>query len=74
MTPKRQDQKQDGECAFERQIAFYLSFEKGIQKLNDDEQLLVYRAISRYFLFGELPELTGFAAMVWELIYPALNK
>ena len=59
----------------ERQVfPFYLSFEKGIQQLNDDDQLVVYRAISRYSLFGEEPKLEGFAAMAWSFIYPILQK
>lgn len=59
----------------ERQsFTFYLSFEKGIQALKNADQLLVYRAISRYSLFGEKPALRGFALMVWELILPTLEK
>ena len=53
---------------------FYQSFENGIQHLADNEQLQVYRAISRYSLSGEIPQLTGYAAMAWELIFPVLNK
>ena len=59
----------------ERQsFTFYLSFEKGIQHLSDKEQLLVYRAISRYSLYGEEPTLQGAAAMAWEFIQPILKK
>lgn len=59
----------------ERQsFTFYLSFEKGIQHLSDKEQLLVYRAISRYSLYGEEPTLQDAAAMAWEFIQPILRK
>lgn len=59
----------------ERQsFPFYLSFEKGIQKLTDEDQLTVYRAISRFSLFGEEPKLEGFAAMAWSFIFPILEK
>lgn len=55
-------------------FTFYLSFEKAISKLDDNNQLIVYRAISRYSLFGEIPQVDGFAAIAWELIKPILDK
>lgn len=55
-------------------FTFYLSFEKAIEHLTDADQLLLYRAISRFSLFGEEPTLSGFAAMGWELIKPILVK
>lgn len=55
-------------------FTFYLSFEKAISKLDDNNQLIVYRAISRYSLFGEIPHVDGFAAIAWELIKPILDK
>ena len=55
-------------------FTFYLSFEKAIEHLSDADQLLLYRAISRFSLFGEEPTLSGFAAMGWELIKPILVK
>ncbi len=55
-------------------FTFYLSFEKAIEHLTDADQLLLYRAISRFSLFGEEPKLEGFAAMGWELIKPILVK
>ena len=55
-------------------FTFYLSFEKAIEHLTDADQLLLYRAISRFSLFGEEPTLSGFAAMGWELIKPILEK
>lgn len=60
----------------ERQsFTFYLSFEKAISKLNDGDQLTIYRAIARYSLLGEEPtNLQGFASMVWDLLEPTLRK
>lgn len=55
-------------------FTFYLSFEKAISRLDDNNQLIVYRAISRYSLFGEIPQVDGFAAIAWELIKPILDK
>ena len=55
-------------------FTFYLSFEKAISRLDDKNQLSVYRSISRYSLFGENPEVDGLAAIAWELIKPILDK
>lgn len=55
-------------------FTFYKSFEDGIQHLEDTEQLQVYRAISRYSLFGEEPNLSGHTAMAWAFIFPILKK
>ena len=55
-------------------FTFYLSFERAIARLDDANQLLVYRAVSRYSLFGEAPQVDGLAAVAWELIKPILDK
>lgn len=56
-------------------FTFYLSFEKAISKLEDSDQLTIYRAIARYSLFGEEPtNLTGFAQLAWDLLEPTLKK
>lgn len=55
-------------------FTFYKSFEDGICHLSDAEQLQVYRAISRYSLFGERPVLDGYAGMAWAFIEPILRK
>ncbi|MBQ8865134.1 MAG: hypothetical protein IJ020_03225 [Bacteroidaceae bacterium] len=62
--------------AVQRQsFTFYLSFEKAISKLEDGDQLTIYRAIARYSLFGEVPNnLTGFAQLAWDLLEPTLRK
>lgn len=62
--------------AVQRQsFTFYLSFEKAISKLEDGDQLTIYRAIARYSLFGEVPNnLTGFALLAWDLLEPTLRK
>lgn len=38
---------------------FYKSFYQGIEELDDKAQLEMYRAITRYGLFGEEPNFTG---------------
>lgn len=60
----------------ERQFTpFFVSFEEAINDLDDkDVQLSLYRAIVRYGLYGEVPELSGIAATLWRLILPALQS
>lgn len=55
-------------------FTFYLSFERAISNLDDKNQLIVYRSISRYSLFGEEPQVEGLALVAWELIKPILEK
>ncbi len=66
----------NNEQAEEREyFPFYLSFEKAISNLDEKDQLLIYRAIARYSLFGEEPpQLERFARATWELLLPILNK
>lgn len=53
---------------------FLVSFEEAIDDLADGAaQLSLYRAIVRYGLYGEIPELTGIAATLWRLIFPVLR-
>ncbi len=65
-----------GDNSEQRQsFTFYLSFEKAISKLEDTDQLTIYRAIARYSLFGEEPKnLDGFAQLAWDLLEPTLKK
>ena len=60
----------------ERQFTpFFVSFEEAINDLDDkDMQLSLYRAIVRYGLYGEVPELSGIAGTLWRLILPALQS
>lgn len=54
---------------------FFKSFEEAINDLEDERtQLKLYRAIVRYGLYGETPELDGLAATLWKLIYPNLRN
>ncbi len=54
---------------------FFKSFEEAINDLEDEKtQLKLYRAIVRYGLYGEVPELDGLAATLWKLIYPNLRN
>lgn len=57
-------------------IPFYDSFEKTIDKLeNETEQLDLYRAIVRFGLYGEEPKrLTGLANLLWEAFRPTIEK
>ena len=59
----------------QRTFRFYLSFEQVISELGEGDQLKLYKAISRYGLFGEQPQgLTGIAAACWTLIEAVLRK
>lgn len=40
-------------------FTFYISFEEALSCLDDHEELVMRRAISRYALYGETPDLTG---------------
>ena len=40
-------------------FTFYISFEEALSCLDDHEELIMRRAISRYALYGETPNLTG---------------
>lgn len=53
---------------------FFRSFEDAISDLDDANQLVLYRAITRYGLYGKEPALTGLAATMWKLIYPNLRN
>lgn len=63
------------ELTEQRTFRFYLSFEQVISELEEQDQLKLYKAISRYGLFGEQPQdLTGLAAACWTLIEAVLRK
>lgn len=57
-------------------MLFYESFEEAINGLmeegNNAAALALYRAIVRYGLYGEIPDLSGTAAILWKLILPNL--
>lgn len=56
-------------------FTFYLSFEEAISELGNREQLILYKAIAQYSLFGKEPDsLAGVAKMVWKLLFPVLSK
>lgn len=52
---------------------FYRSFDEAITELNDADQLTIYKAVTRYALDGEDPELTGFPKAIFKLIKPILE-
>ena len=61
-----------------RVMLFYESFEEAINDIftlgDIDTAAKLYRAIIRYGLYGEMPELNGITATMWKLIYPNLKS
>lgn len=55
-------------------FVFYKSYCDAIEHLGKREQLKAYRAIVRYGIYGEKPELTGGAALIAELAVPLIDK
>ena len=53
---------------------FFRSFFDAISDLDDTAQLELYRAIARYSLDGEEPELKGIASTIWKVIFPNLRN
>lgn len=70
--------KEQEEKAMQRSgFTFYASFQEAIEDLEDSEpatQLAIYRAICRYGLFREEPELKGVSRIIWRLVKPSLDK
>lgn len=59
-------------------FSFYESFEECIAELDEHEGYELYRAISRYSLYGEAPrfsvgDLSAIARMAWRVIFPILQ-
>lgn len=59
-------------------MLFYESFEEAINGLMEagdtSTALALYRAIVRYGLYGEIPDLAGTALIMWRLIFPNLKN
>ena len=56
-------------------FSFYISYLEAINELPDEQQLQLYRAITRYALLDEMPEnLTGFAKACFPLIKPNIDS
>jgi hypothetical protein len=55
-------------------FVFYSSFHEAIDKLPDDVQLEMYRAICKYSLYGEIPELSPIANAMFILIRPNIDN
>lgn len=49
----------DSKQPLRQAFTFYISFEEALSCLDDHEELVMRRAISRYALYGETPNLTG---------------
>lgn len=54
-------------------FVFYASFYESLVDLPEDVQLQIYKAVCKYALEGELPELTGTAKAIFTLIRPQLD-
>lgn len=54
-------------------FTFYGSFYDAIKELDDADRLAVYDAICSYAITGEVPELTGVAAMAFKLMRPNID-
>ena len=54
-------------------VLFYKSFEEAISMLPDEDQLKAYRAIIRYGLYGEEPNVDGVAGAVYLLAKPQID-
>ena len=56
-------------------FSFYISYLEAINELPDEQQLQLYKAITRYALLDEMPEnLTGFAKVCFPLIKPNIDS
>ena len=56
-----------------KSFIFYRSFAEAIDDLPDNEQLVIYRAIKEYALYGREIELTGTVKSFWTLIKPQIT-
>lgn len=54
-------------------FVFYRSFFEAIRKLNKRDQATIYSQICRYALDGEIDELTGVPAAIFDLIKPQID-
>lgn len=54
-------------------FTFYGSFYDAIKELDDADRLAVYDAICSYAITGEVPDLTGVAAMAFKLMRPNID-
>lgn len=52
---------------------FYRSFYDALEEADQENQLIVYRAIARYALDREEPALKGLAKIIWSLVKPQLD-
>ena len=55
-------------------FVFYSSFHEAIDNLPDDVQLEMYRAICKYSLYGEIPQLSPVANAMFILIRPNIDN
>lgn len=55
-------------------VPFFRSYWKAIQRLNNDDRLLIFDSIMSYAFDGIYPDLTDYNACIWDLIEPNLSK
>lgn len=56
-------------------MPFYQTFEDNINRLPEEEQLPAYKALTRYFFYGEEPSNLSFAAsLIFDMAKPSLDK
>lgn len=54
-------------------FVFYKSFYDAINELTNEEQLTMYKAITKYAIEGELDELSGVCKVVFTLVKPQID-
>ena len=54
-------------------VLFYKSFDEAISLLPDEDQLETYRAIIRYGLYGEEPDIDGVSGAIFLLAKPQID-
>lgn len=56
-----------------KSFIFYRSFDEAIENLSKTNQLLLYRAITKYALYGEEPKISGVVSSMFALIRPQID-
>lgn len=54
-------------------FTFFASYFDAINDLNEEDQLAMFKAICRYGLSGEMPDLEGVSSTIFKLILPVLE-
>lgn len=54
-------------------FVFYISYYEAISELDEKTQIQLFKAICKYALYGELPELSGVEKAIFALIKPTVD-